>query len=127
MRRRLRELPNQPAILVAGLKHDGNALGAASFKIDDHANVARPRVAVGKRFRTQQTRLFAVGEQDDDIIAQGRRGFESAQSFEQHAHRVAVIRGSGTIRDGIVMPQQQDRFRVRRSRHARHDVVHARS
>ena len=64
------KLFDEPAILVAGLKHDGWTAGAARVKVDNKPYVCGPGMLVYKSSSSEESELFSIGEECDDIIPQ---------------------------------------------------------
>src|SRR5215213_7544195 len=74
IRRRVRsgfgKLFDEPAILVAGFKHDGRTASAARVKVENKSYVSGPAMLVYKSFSSEESELFSIGEECDDIIPQ---------------------------------------------------------
>src|SRR6266571_1352823 len=103
MWRGLREKTDEAAIARAGLKHLRWAGIAAGFEIDIDADVFCPGMLGNKSGGTEETVFFAIGEEDDEVILQCRSGAKGAKRFEKSCDTRAVVPGSRTCRDRVVM------------------------
>src|SRR5215213_645111 len=106
VRRCLRKLIYQPAIVVAAFKHYHWASIATRLEVENQAGVCGPWMFGYKRLRAQQTWLFSISEKKNDVVLQRLAGFESAQSFKQSCDGRTVIAGAKTSFDRVVMSHQ---------------------
>src|ERR1041384_7423251 len=73
------KLPDETAILRAGLEHDYRAVIPASVEIEYQSDVLRPRMLIHKGACTKQTRLFSISEESNHIILQRQIGRASCR------------------------------------------------
>src|SRR5215216_4964067 len=64
------KLFDEPTILVARFKHNGRTASAARIKVENNSNVSGPWMLVYKSFSSEESELFTIGEESDDIIPQ---------------------------------------------------------
>ena len=106
------EFAHEPAVSLAGFEHHGRTAGAARFEVHHQADLFGQRMMLQEAFGAQQAAFFAIGEQEDDVVAQARAAPQRAQGFEFQRHGMAVVAGAGTRGNRIVMPGQHHRFGV---------------
>lgn len=66
----LRELADDPAVVVVGPEEIRGARVTAGLEVQHDTDIGRPGVAVGECARPKQPLLLAVSEQDDGVVAQ---------------------------------------------------------
>ena len=118
------EFADQLAVSLAGFEHHGRTAGAARFEVHHQADLFHQRMMLQKALGAQQPAFFAVGEQEDHVVAQARAGQQGAQRFELQGHGMAVIADAGAGGDRIVMPGEHHRLAAGNAGQSRHNVVH---
>ncbi len=76
-----------------------------------------------KTSRADQARFFAIGQENDEIVAQRRPGAHGADHFENRTHTGAVVGRARTFRHGIEVRHQHDRAAIVRPTQGRDNVV----
>src|ERR1051326_7825219 len=104
--RSLGKLPDETAVLRAGLEHDDWPVIPARIHVEYPSDAPGRRMLVHKRARPKRTKLFSISEENDHVVLQTCAALQSSQCLEHRGHGGAVIRSAWTGRDRIVMPDQ---------------------
>jgi len=68
---------------------------AAAFEIGGETNVFGPGMFVGEGGGAEHAFLFAVGEQEDDVVVERRACPQSSHGFEQRRHSGTIVASFG--------------------------------
>ena len=106
--RRVSELIDQPRIVRTGLEHHRRPEVAAHLEIQHDLDVVERRVGLDETLRAEQAKFLALGEQNDEIVAQRRAGLERAKCFEDRGDGRRIVACAGAARDRVVVRDHHD-------------------
>ncbi len=111
----------QPGVVVAGLEQGAGPGRAARFEVHDERHVLEPLVG-GEGLCPQQPRLLAVGEEQDDRVAQGLVEQQEAGRLEDRGDPGEVVRDARAGADRVVVGGEQHGGTVLPTGQTRHEV-----
>ncbi len=104
-----RELIDEPRVRVAGLEHQRRPPVAAHLEIQRHFDLVQLGIVIDEALGPDEPQLFAVGEQDQQIVAQRRSRLERADGFEDRRDRRRVVARTGAARHRVVVGREHHR------------------
>jgi hypothetical protein len=119
----LEELRNGPTVVLAGDVEDGRSPASLSLEVDGEPHVAGPGVLVIEGGGTHHLVFLAVGEDDENIVAQWWPGHVRPNGLERRHNARAVIARARAGVAGVVMRVERDRAGGVRTWYSHHDSV----